>query len=88
MTTKRFHVEIGFNDETATYLANVISTIDHKGMSFESPSLKVLLPQVGKAIRKREWHNRKFPPPEPSAIISINGHNADTGPQLIVPARN
>jgi len=88
MTTKRFIVEIGCDDETNVYVANVISTVDNKGMSFDSPSLKALLPQIGKAICKRESHNRKFPPAAPSPIISINGHGADTGPQLIMPARN
>lgn len=81
---KLFDVEIGHDEEKGFYRANVLSTAERKGKTIESVSLKLVMVEVSKVVRKRASLLRKFPPPEPSRIISING-----GPSnLIVPARN
>lgn len=81
---KLFDIEVGHDAEKGIYLANVVSTAEAKGKTIEGASLKFVLVEVSKVVRKRASLLRKFPPPEPNRIISING-----GPSnLIVPARN
>lgn len=84
---KIFEIEIGRADD-GSYLANVVSTGESKGTSVEGPALKFVLAQALKLVRKRESHNLRFPAPEPPRILALNGAHGDTGPQLIIPARN
>lgn len=79
-----FYVEIGYDEEKGTYLANVVSVAENKGKSVEAMSLKLVMVEVSKILRKRNTQIRKFPLPEPSRIVSINGGT----PNIIIPARN
>lgn len=80
-----FLMELGVDEETGVYQANVISTADNKGRTSESPNLKLLLVEVSKQIRKRQARNRKFPIAEPNRILTVD--QAGVG-AIITPGRN
>lgn len=81
---KLFDIEVGHDEEKGIYRANLVSTAENKGKTIEGMSLKLVMIEVSKVVRKRASLLRKFPPTEPSRIIGING-----GPSnLIIPARN
>lgn len=81
---KLFDIEIGCDEDKGIYRANVVSSAEGKGKTIEAVSLKLVMVEVSKVVRKRAVHLRKFPLPEPSRIIGINGGT----PSIIVPARN
>lgn len=68
-----FMIEVGHDEEKGAYLANVVSTSENKGMSVQGVSIKGVMAEVGKRVRKQTLHMRKFPLPEPGKIIGLNG---------------
>lgn len=72
--SKLFQLDVGFNDETSTYQANVYSIVDKTVMAGANPNLRKLLTEVSKNMRKKEKQIKLFPLPqeteaEPSRII-------------------
>lgn len=72
--SKLFQLDVGFNDETSTYQANVYSIVDKTVMAGTNPDLRKLLTEVSKNMRKKEKQIKLFSLPqeteaEPSRII-------------------
>lgn len=53
------------------YLATIISYKENKGMSITAPSMRLMLAEINKQIKKRSNFLRRFPIPERRAVLTI-----------------
>ena len=66
----KFAVTIG-KFETGTWGAIIHSAAENVHNKFTAPTLKALMTEAYKRVRKRELLNKRFPPPEKSNIITL-----------------
>ncbi len=83
--TKRFLIDIGFDDEGEMYHANVYSAGDNKGACVKNASMRRLMARVTKLVRDKNSEIKHFPIAEPRLILAP-GQNGDIN--LVVPADN
>lgn len=74
----KFAVTLG-QFETGEWGAIIHSASENKHSKFAAPTLKMAMNEAYKRMRKRELLNKRFPPPEPSRLITL----ADSAPRII-----